>query len=52
MSLVLQVMLESDDALKIVKTDLANLAASARKAGTMNAEVHVKATSCQHVHRI
>lgn len=46
---LLQVMLENDDALKIVKTDLANLVASARRDGVGNAEV--KDNSCQHVHK-
>lgn len=43
-------MLENDDALKIVKTDLANLVASARRDGVENAEV--KDNSWQHVHKI
>ena len=36
-------MLESDDALQIVRTDLANLVASARKDGASEAEVKLVA---------
>lgn len=38
-------MLENDDALKIVKTDLANLVVSARRDGAKNAEVKTTAAN-------
>ena len=49
---LLQVMLENDDALHIVKADLANLVASARRDGAKNAEVRLDSTwlQCRNVH--